>query len=339
MLRKLFAFALPLAALAVVPAIAVAQNAVLSQFYGNGVHAFFSGNMSRANEELTTAINSGSKDPRAYYFRGLTQMKMGYRDAAIADFQKGAKLETADASRNYPVSKSLERVQGSDRLALERYRAVARASSVARQEQRMQARYEALRRNEADKLRRVATPRVEIPALAVERQPAAAQGTPATATAPAGGDDLFAAPAAPTDTPGDVLGGGDAAANDPENPFGESAVEGATEPAGTPEVAPAEGAAEDLFGDATESTETAPVVTERAATEPAGTEPAATEPAAGDAADPFADDPAMTEDAATEGATTEGAGTEEAPVDGAAPAATEEAPAMEEAAGDDPFGQ
>src|SRR5205085_10148540 len=153
-------------------------------------------------------------------------------------------LETADSNRMYPVSKSLERIQGSDRLTLERYRSLARATAVARQEKRMQARYEALRRNEADKLRRVARPRIDMaqPAAAAEairRAPAAAavpkSGVPA-ATPP--GEDPFAtdvAPAAPADAPAGSDPG------DPSNPFGDSAVEGA-EPAGD---APA---ADDPFG-------------------------------------------------------------------------------------------
>jgi len=305
MSRKLLGctFGVALAALSL--SVAGAQDAVLSQFYGNGVHAYFAGNYSKAREELTTAINSGSKDPRAYYFRALANLKYGLQDEAKTDFERGSALETGDASRNYPVSKSLERVQGADRLTLERYRSVARASAVARQERRMQARYEALRRSEGDKLRRVARPRIEQaqPATAIEAvrsAPAAASMPKAAAKAgvEAAGDDPFATdtvPAAPSDTPM----GSDPA--DPANPFGDAAVEGAGE-------APAADA--DPFGgaDAAPATAPAPAVVpmpDADASDPFGAAPPAEAPAAeagaGEpappaAADPFADDAAMTEE-------------------------------------------
>src|SRR4029078_11695804 len=125
--RKLIGYTFAVALAVCCSGIASAQDGVLSQFYGSGVHAFFAGNYSKANQELTTAINSGSKDPRAYYFRGLANLKHGLTDDARAAFQRGAALEPADSNRVYPVSKSLERIQGSDRLSLERYRSLARA--------------------------------------------------------------------------------------------------------------------------------------------------------------------------------------------------------------------
>ena len=48
-----------------------AQDAVLSQQYGSGVHSYFAGNYAKAYEQLTTAIDGGLKDPRALYFRGF----------------------------------------------------------------------------------------------------------------------------------------------------------------------------------------------------------------------------------------------------------------------------
>ena len=40
-----------------------AQDAVLGQKYGLGVHAYFAGDYPKAYDELTTAVNGGSKDP------------------------------------------------------------------------------------------------------------------------------------------------------------------------------------------------------------------------------------------------------------------------------------
>lgn len=98
--------------------------------YGGGVHAFFSGHMSRAYDDLTNAIEAGSKDPRVYYFRGLAALRMGRTDEAEADFTRGADLE-ADPGRQVfvDVARSLERVQGPDRLQLERHRVRARLVS------------------------------------------------------------------------------------------------------------------------------------------------------------------------------------------------------------------
>jgi hypothetical protein len=131
----------------------LAQDAVLNEFYGSGVHRYFAGNYAQASSDLTAAIESGSKDPRAYYFRGLAALRLGWQQNARADFQMGAALESADINQFYPVGKSLERVQGSPRMALERYRALARAEAHQRQERRNAIRYEQRKRAEAQVLR------------------------------------------------------------------------------------------------------------------------------------------------------------------------------------------
>src|SRR5262245_8431619 len=80
---------------------ASAQDPVLSELYGRGVHSYFSGRSGEASSDLTTAISLGSRDPRVYYFRGLAT-------GNDADLRMGAMLEKAD-SGTYPVAKSLER--------------------------------------------------------------------------------------------------------------------------------------------------------------------------------------------------------------------------------------
>ena len=72
---------------------------------------------------------------------------------ATTDLKLGAALETADVNQFYPVAKSLERVQGSARMSIERYRAVARAEAYERQQRRESIRYEQRRRAEAEVLR------------------------------------------------------------------------------------------------------------------------------------------------------------------------------------------
>ncbi len=130
-----------------------AQDSLLAELYGQGVHAYFAGNYRQAHELLTTAIDAGSMDPRAYYFRGLVYNKLGRPDEAVQDQKKGADLEASATSRIYPVGESLQRVQGKDRLELEQYRQVARLAIRMRNIKATAARYESIQRGEADVLR------------------------------------------------------------------------------------------------------------------------------------------------------------------------------------------
>ncbi|MEX0713532.1 MAG: tetratricopeptide repeat protein [Pirellulales bacterium] len=131
-----------------------AQYGALNELYGEGVHAYFAGDHGEAHALLSKAIDSGSQDPRAYYFRGLAHLKLGRDPEARDDFAEGARLEVADADRFYNVSKSLERVQGRNRLLLERYRSDARLLAFQDLERRRFDRYERIRRAEPDVLLR-----------------------------------------------------------------------------------------------------------------------------------------------------------------------------------------
>src|ERR1700733_10215852 len=104
-----------------------AQDPILTELYGTGVHDYFSGSYRQAITDLTEAVDGNTKDPRVYYFRALAWLRLGDSAKAQSDFAAGAKLESADINGYYPVSKSLERVQGSGRLTLEKYRVQARA--------------------------------------------------------------------------------------------------------------------------------------------------------------------------------------------------------------------
>ena len=114
---------------------AMAQEEVLQELYGSGVHAYFAQDYAQAHEYLTEAIGGGTKDPRSYYFRGLAYIKLGRAEEAKMDFEKGAKLESGNVNRLYSVSKSLERIQGKSRLGLERHRATARLAALQKAEQ------------------------------------------------------------------------------------------------------------------------------------------------------------------------------------------------------------
>jgi hypothetical protein len=142
----------------------------LATSYGSGVHAFFSGDFARSFSDLTDAIEGGTADPRAWYFRGLAASRMGRFDEAEADFREGSDRELATVG-SWPVSRSLERVQGAERLRLERYRTRARVAALARDQALIRRRYVEIEEAQADVLRK----RRPIP--------------PAT-----GADDAFAAP-------------------------------------------------------------------------------------------------------------------------------------------------
>jgi tetratricopeptide (TPR) repeat protein len=103
----------------------LSEDAAIARAFGQGAHAFFGGNYQQAYESLSDAVAAGSRDPRTLYFRGLAARRLGRIDESEADFAKAARIE-ADALGDWPVSRTLERVQGQDRLALERHRVRSR---------------------------------------------------------------------------------------------------------------------------------------------------------------------------------------------------------------------
>jgi hypothetical protein len=115
-----------------------AQEPILGQLYGSGVHAYFAQDYVKAHQYLTAAIEGKASDPACYYFRGLAELRLGRPQDAELDFQHGAKLESGELNRPYNVSKALERVQGPDRAAIEHYRIEARMLAMNRARQQPQ---------------------------------------------------------------------------------------------------------------------------------------------------------------------------------------------------------
>jgi hypothetical protein len=228
---------------------AAAQDAVLADFYGNGVHSYYDRDYNQAMAELNMAIDGGTKDPRAYYYRSLTHRQLGNPWAAEADLQVGAALETADVNQFYPVAKSLERIQGHARQQIEKHRAVARAQARQRQVQRDAVRYEQRRKAEANVLRNV--PVAPAPADLFPKPAVTPAPTPGKKPVPpqnAETDELFSDPvttpaAKPADKPAAEAPAADAATEDPfpADPAAEEPA--AEEPAA--EEAPAEEAPAD----------------------------------------------------------------------------------------------
>ncbi|HVT26804.1 MAG TPA: hypothetical protein VHE81_02190 [Lacipirellulaceae bacterium] len=97
--------------------------------YSAGVQAYFDGNLSGADAYLSRYLALDPNDPRAYYFRAICRFNQGRGDEARTDMQVGADIEAHSPNR-FDIGKALERVQGSARLLLERYRTSARLKSA-----------------------------------------------------------------------------------------------------------------------------------------------------------------------------------------------------------------
>jgi hypothetical protein len=117
-----------------------AQEAVLEEIYGRGVHRYFARDYPAANSQLSLAINNGLKDPRAYYFRGLAAAAMGQFEVADQDWRTGATLEAKGAYGDL-IGRSLARIQGPARLAIERSRLAARLAQMTAKSARDEIRY------------------------------------------------------------------------------------------------------------------------------------------------------------------------------------------------------
>jgi hypothetical protein len=121
---------LVLACLSSTTAAAAPATSAGGDAYSRGVQAYFSGNCAEAEPLLMEATGQNPKDPRPYYFHGLCLLRQGQVDQARSNFMFAAALE-AHSRRSYPVGKSLERVQGGDRLMLEQYRWRAQPAAPA----------------------------------------------------------------------------------------------------------------------------------------------------------------------------------------------------------------
>ena len=198
-------------------------------------------------------------------------MRRGDSYSADSDLRVGASLESADVSQFYPVGKSLERVQGADRMTVERHRAIARAEAFQRRHDRDLLRYEQRRRAESQVLRSSGVaPLVKPPAPAVAEPP-----VPGPEPAD---DDPFA------DKPESAL-------RRRNRPTGLSVPPPVAEP-------PTEAPAEDMPAEppaaegepAADPFSDEPAADAKPAAEEKPAEPPAAEPKAGEE-DPFADDP------------------------------------------------
>ncbi|MEO1525523.1 MAG: hypothetical protein AAFX06_08800 [Planctomycetota bacterium] len=239
------------------------SQAVLSQLYGRGVHAYYAGQYTDAYNYLSSAIGAGTKDPRAYYFRGIVLSNQGRMGEAEADWNAGAQLEVQYGGSG--IGAALSRFQGMSRLKLENIRQTARFQAMATRATRSNQRMNEIGATPA-------APSVTQPRATKPRAAAAAPPPAPTADAATNpfADDTAPAMAGGAATVDSV----DAMADVNEDPFADDPAPAA---AGGTGAAPSN----DPFG--------AP---KPAA--PAGNDPFGTPPAGGD--DPFGAPPAGADD-------------------------------------------
>lgn len=226
-----------------------AQTNVLAEYYGLGVHAYFSHDLIQAYDRLTKAIDNGLNDPRAYYFRGLTSIASGREYEAEADFRTGAELE-ARGNFGPSIGQALTRIQGGHRMQIEEMRLQARLDYAIAAKARSESRYGDIQAAEGEVLRERPVPRTTVPPVPVPPAPSAVANPFA---------DDAAVPAPPTVESADALEGtmtdpfaDDAAPAAPggsapaagDDPFGGSAPAPADDPFGGAAPAPAD----DPFG-------------------------------------------------------------------------------------------
>lgn len=196
-----------------------AQDAVLAEVYGQGVHRYFAHDYDGAYLDFTRAIDNGLRDPRVYYFRGLAAAATGRHDEAVTDWRIGGVLE---ARGNYSgsVGRALARIQGAQRMELEAIRLQTRLEERARVVAEERARYEGLEAAEPRVLRGGTAPAPPAPAPPTPAPPAPAPED--ARTNPFADDGL--APGEPTLESEDALG-------DPLNPPAPATEAPAEEPA------------------------------------------------------------------------------------------------------------
>jgi hypothetical protein len=236
--------------------VAVAQESVLTELYGEGVHAYYARDIVRAYDLLTRAIDGGLNDPRAYYFRGLAAMDSGRSAEAEEDFSAGAAIEARNGAGG-SVGRALTRVQGSARMMIEKARIEGRLSAQSEMAADAQRRYSGQPAVEAEVLRAPPIPRPRPAMPGVEPLPVPAAGAPSpfdndsaagepTVQSKDALEDTMVDPFADDGAPAAAPADGDAPAADPASPFGDAAP-ATDDPFATPPAAGAP-AADDPFG-------------------------------------------------------------------------------------------
>lgn len=108
-----------------VPSVASAADAVPRDTLATAVNAYFAKDYALADKLLTQLVESGTDDPRVFYYRGLAAKATGKPEKAKADYEAGALLE-AEGKGRVDIDRALEKVQGSERLVIQQHRTAAK---------------------------------------------------------------------------------------------------------------------------------------------------------------------------------------------------------------------
>ncbi len=317
------------------------SSSALTAVYGRGVHAYFAGNSTQAEQYFTEVIQAGSSDPRPYYFRAILRLGQGRQFEAENDMRIGATYEARNPGVQHSIGRALQRVQGPSRRTLEQFRRQARLDRVQQGRQQTLQRYEQLRQRAPNVLRQESTLPLNQPV-----QPPQLPQAGSALEVPGSGTKQAPAGAVPQPMPTQNLATPQSAAPTPAQaaPLGSDTKTEAADPFGAP--APVTPEDDDLFGSDVESTTPAPAPA-AAEADPFGELPA---PAPSED-DPFGASPAaeeMTEPAATQddifGESAEPAAADDDPFgesEDTAPSNDDPFGESEDAApaGDDPFGE
>lgn len=110
----------------------LAVSSLAANELNDSMQLFHQGDYENAYKGLTTLVQQGQQDARIHYYRGLISLRTGNRAAAARDFQTAMHLESAGAGQG--IGESLQRVQGHERLVIEKYRSMARLASRQRRQ-------------------------------------------------------------------------------------------------------------------------------------------------------------------------------------------------------------
>ena len=312
---------------------ALAQSSsALTAVYGRGVHAYFAGNSTQAEQHFTEVIQAGSSDPRPYYFRAVLRLQQGRQFEAENDMRIGAAYEARNPGVQHAIGRALQRVQGPARRTLEQFRRQAKLDRVQQGRQQNLQRYENLRQRAPNILRQpaaiplnqpVGPPQLPSTGSATKLPTATGSGTmqalPGSGAKPQplpAQNVITPQPAAPTPAQ-PALGSG--TKPDDSDPFGAPAPvtpgSDGVLGGGAPTPAPAAATETDPFGDLPAPAEDADPFGEAVAPEP-------------EDADPFGESAAPAEEAM-----------ESAPADDDPFGAGEDTAAPAESEDSDPFGE
>ncbi len=92
------------------------------KFYSAGIDEYQSGNYAKSEKEFISAIRQNKRDARYLYYLGLSRLMQGKDNLAEDDFRAGALLELRGLPSMRVINASLERVQGTARETINKFR-------------------------------------------------------------------------------------------------------------------------------------------------------------------------------------------------------------------------